>query len=102
MPATVNPKLLSWAVDIDDKIIAQATNTSNLPIIHGHMALMPDAHFGYGAPVGSVVATENAVIPSAVGVDIGCGMIAARLERPVGDVDRIDITSAEVPTTSAR
>src|SRR5207248_9235863 len=51
-----------------------------LPIVAGHVALMPDAHVGIGATVGSVIPTRGAVIPSAVGVDIGCGMIAAELD----------------------
>ncbi|MGH9122074.1 MAG: RtcB family protein, partial [Acidimicrobiales bacterium] len=54
--------------------------TARLPIVDGHVALMPDAHIGIGATVGSVIPTSGAVIPSAVGVDIGCGMIAAELD----------------------
>ncbi len=81
MPATtVNPKLLSWASDVDPGTIRQAEKTARLPIVEGHVALMPDAHVGIGATVGSVIPTRNAVIPSAVGVDIGCGMIAAELD----------------------
>src|SRR3954466_11881216 len=53
-------------------------NTSRLPVIFKHIALMPDAHLGKGAMVGSVVATKNAIIPAAVGVDIGCGMNAIK------------------------
>jgi tRNA-splicing ligase RtcB len=67
--------------------IEQAERTARLPIIEGHVALMPDAHVGLGATVGSVIATRDAVIPSAVGVDIGCGMIAART----------DLTSHDLP-----
>jgi RNA-splicing ligase RtcB len=70
--------LWSWASDIDDDTVRQAQRTARLPVIAGHVALMPDAHIGIGATVGSVIPTENALIPSAVGVDIGCGMIAAR------------------------
>src|SRR6185312_5776541 len=51
-----------------------------LPIVEGHVALMPDAHVGKGATIGSVIPTTGAVIPSAVGVDIGCGMVAAELD----------------------
>lgn len=71
--------VLSWAPDIDGKTLAQAQRSAALPFIAGHVALMPDAHFGYGATVGSVIPTKGAIIPSAVGVDIGCGMIASRL-----------------------
>src|SRR5882757_40517 len=80
MPETINPKLLSWASEIDPETIRQAEKTARLPIVEGHVALMPDAHVGIGATVGSVIPTAGAVIPSAVGVDIGCGMIAAELD----------------------
>jgi RNA-splicing ligase RtcB len=80
MPTTINPKLISWASDIDDGTIRQAEKTARLPIVEGHVALMPDAHVGLGATVGSVIPTRGAVIPAAVGVDIGCGMIATELD----------------------
>jgi len=80
MPTTINDKLISWASDIDQETIRQAEKTARLPIVDGHVALMPDAHVGIGATVGSVIPTTDAVIPSAVGVDIGCGMIAAELD----------------------
>ena len=57
--------------------IEQAAKASRLPFVKGHLALMPDAHVGMGATIGSVIPTQGAIIPSAVGVDIGCGMIAA-------------------------
>ncbi|MEW6473602.1 MAG: RtcB family protein [Actinomycetota bacterium] len=87
MPETINPKLLSWASEIDPETIRQAEKTARLPIVEGHVALMPDAHVGIGATVGSVIPTKGAVIPSAVGVDIGCGMIAAEL----------DVTESQLP-----
>jgi tRNA-splicing ligase RtcB len=80
MPTTINDKLISWASDIDPGTIRQAEKTARLPIVDGHVALMPDAHIGIGATVGSVIPTAGAVIPSAVGVDIGCGMVAAELD----------------------
>src|SRR5437867_1875623 len=80
MPETLNPKLVSWGSDIDPETIRQAEKTARLPIVEGHVALMPDAHVGIGATVGSVIPTRGAVIPAAVGVDIGCGMIAAELD----------------------
>jgi RNA-splicing ligase RtcB len=76
MPTRINDKLWNWASDIDEGTLLQAAKASRLQIVTGHIALMPDAHIGMGATVGSVIPTENAVIPSAVGVDIGCGMIA--------------------------
>jgi len=89
MPTTINDKLISWASDIDPGTIRQAEKTARLPIVEGHVALMPDAHVGIGATVGSVIPTSGAVIPSAVGVDIGCGMIAAEL----------DVTDDQLPDT---
>jgi RNA-splicing ligase RtcB len=80
MPTNINDKLISWASEIDDQTIRQAEKTARLPIVAGHVALMPDAHVGIGATVGSVIPTKDAVIPSAVGVDIGCGMIATELD----------------------
>lgn len=79
MPEMIAPKVLSWASDIDGKTVGQAHRSAMLPFVEPHVALMPDAHFGYGATVGSVIPTHGAIIPSAVGVDIGCGMIAARI-----------------------
>ena len=80
MPTRINDRLISWASDIDPGTVRQAEKTARLPVVEGHVALMPDAHVGIGATVGSVIPTRNAVIPSAVGVDIGCGMIAAELD----------------------
>src|SRR5439155_17139133 len=80
VPTNINDKLISWASEIDEGTIRQAEKTARLPIVEGHVALMADAHVGIGATVGSVIPTKNAVIPSAVGVDIGCGMIAAELD----------------------
>ena len=68
-----------WTNAVDHNSIDQLCNTASLPIIHSHVAAMPDVHLGKGATVGSVFATRNAIIPAAVGVDIGCGMVAARL-----------------------
>ena len=81
MTATqITDRLLSWAGDdLEAQAMDQALRSSRLPFIDGHVALMPDAHFGLGATVGSVIPTRDAVIPAAVGVDIGCGMIAAQL-----------------------
>ncbi len=69
-----------WADEIDesDGVFEQARNLANHPIVRQWVGLMPDFHLGYGMPIGGVIATEGGVIPNAVGVDIGCGMIAAR------------------------
>ena len=71
-------RLLSWASLIDEKTIEQAVTSSRMPFIYPHLALMPDAHLGLGATVGSVIPTLGAIMPAAVGVDIGCGMIAVK------------------------
>jgi tRNA-splicing ligase RtcB (3'-phosphate/5'-hydroxy nucleic acid ligase) len=83
---TITPRLLSWAVETDDATIEQAHRAASLPIVAGHVALMPDAHVGIGATVGSVIPTDGAIIPSAVGVDIGCGMAAVRLDLHADDL----------------
>lgn len=67
-----------WTENVTDNAVEQLKNTASLPIVHGHVAAMPDVHLGKGATVGSVFATREAIIPAAVGVDIGCGMIAVR------------------------
>src|SRR6185369_3149168 len=72
--------------DIDHSAIQQLLNISNLPIVHPHVAAMPDVHMGIGATVGSVIPTERAIIPAAVGVDIGCGMNAVRTSLTASDL----------------
>lgn len=67
-----------WTRDIDAEALQQLLNVASLPIVHGHVAAMPDVHAGIGATVGSVIPTRGAIIPAAVGVDIGCGMNAVR------------------------
>jgi RNA-splicing ligase RtcB len=79
MPNRLSERLISWASILDPQTELQARVTAALPIIDGHVALMPDAHLGKGATIGSVIPTSGAVIPSAVGVDIGCGMAARQL-----------------------
>lgn len=68
---------LPWE-NIDDNAKQQIQNISELPFLFQHIAIMPDCHFGMGATVGSVIATKGAIVPAAVGVDIGCGMIAVK------------------------
>jgi tRNA-splicing ligase RtcB len=85
MKSLENGKLLSWATEIDEATIKQATALTRLPFVHPHVALMPDAHAGKGSSVGTVIPTVGAVIPAAVGVDIGCGMVA--VETDIRDTD---------------
>jgi len=67
-----------WANDLDDRTEQQLRNVAALPFIHHHVAAMPDVHLGLGATIGSVIPTRDAIIPAAVGVDLGCGMVAVR------------------------
>ena len=78
-----------WADEIGeaDGVFEQARNLANHPIARRWVALMPDFHIGYGMPIGGVIATEGGVIPNAVGVDIGCGMIAARTHLAADQLD---------------
>lgn len=82
----LSPKLFSWASICDDATREQALKTSTMPFIWPHMALMSDCHLGKGATVGSVIPTLGAIMPAAVGVDIGCGMIAVRTQFTAEDV----------------
>lgn len=75
-----------WTDDIDYNTEAQLSRVANLPFVFKHVAAMPDVHLGKGATVGSVIATEKAIIPAAVGVDIGCGMNALRLSLKAKDL----------------
>ena len=72
----------SWCENCEDGAVQQAVNLAHHPALVHHVALMPDAHQGYGMPIGGVVAAKGAVIPAAVGVDIGCGMIATETDIP--------------------
>lgn len=76
--STEKKPIKMWLDDIEDGAMAQARNLANLPFVFKHVAIMPDAHCGYGMPIGGVLATEGVVIPNAVGVDIGCGMCAVK------------------------
>src|SRR6266702_2083907 len=70
--------VVSWAVEPDENVWVQSSRAARLPFVENPVALMPDAHVGIGATVGSVIATKDAIIPAAVGVDIGCGMVASQ------------------------
>lgn len=69
-----------WLDEIDDNTLFQVKNLANLPFAFKHIALMPDAHTGYGMPIGGVMAADNVVVPNAVGVDIGCGICAVKTD----------------------
>jgi len=98
--AQIAPNVRNWATEIDPATVRQAAATGRLPILAGPVALMPDAHLGYGVTVGSVLATDGAIIPSAVGVDIGCGMAAALTDLTADDLpDRLDPLLRRVTAT---
>ena len=92
-----------WTDDVGERSKQQLANIASLPFIHHHVAAMPDVHLGIGATIGSVIATHKAIIPAAVGVDIGCGMVAARLTLTANDLDEkalkkvFDQISRDVP-----
>jgi tRNA-splicing ligase RtcB len=73
-------------VEVDHQALNQIRNIAGLPIVAGHVAIMPDVHLGKGATVGSVIPTRGAIIPAAVGVDIGCGMCAVRTDLAANDL----------------
>jgi tRNA-splicing ligase RtcB len=75
-------KAWTKGVGVEDAARKQLENVARLPIVFHHVAVMPDVHFGIGATVGSVVPTQGAIIPAAVGVDIGCGMMALETDLP--------------------
>ena len=81
-------KLYSWASLLEDATRRQAETTAAMPFVLPHLALMPDAHLGKGSTVGSVIPTDRAIMPAAVGVDIGCGMQAVRSQFTATDLDR--------------
>lgn len=73
-----NVPIKMWTDNPEPQAVVQLQNLSKMPFIFKHVAAMPDVHLGIGATVGSVIATKNAIIPAAVGVDIGCGMMAVK------------------------
>ena len=83
-----------WTDDVDAGSIRQLTNVAKLPFVFHHVAAMPDVHVGMGATIGSVIATKGAIIPAAVGVDIGCGMLAVRTNLAKTDIDETCLREA--------
>ncbi len=84
--ALQNVRAWTEGVEVEFDAIQQIKNIAGLPIVAGHVAIMPDVHLGKGATVGSVIPTRSAVIPASVGVDIGCGMAAVRTSLKAGDL----------------
>lgn len=91
-------KVWSDGIEVEPQAMQQVRNVASLPVVGPHVAIMPDVHWGIGATVGSVIPTRGAIIPAAVGVDIGCGMIAARTSLNANELKvaalRIEIEAA--------
>jgi tRNA-splicing ligase RtcB (3'-phosphate/5'-hydroxy nucleic acid ligase) len=105
----INDRLLSWASILDPVTREQAVRASAMPFIYPHIALMPDAHLGKGATVGSVIPTVGTIMPAAVGVDIGCGMIAVKTQlsaeavRKRGDLGALRVAiERSIPLSAGR
>lgn len=85
-----------WASDLEPEAEQQVRNLASLPFIHHHIAVMPDAHAGRGSTIGTVIATRGAIIPSAVGVDIGCGMSAVKLPMKASSLKSLSLLRASI------
>ena len=84
-----------WLSDLEDGALQQAKNVANLPFAYKWVSIMPDSHQGYGMPIGGVLATDDVVVPNAVGVDIGCGMVAVKTNLTDIEHDRIKLWAQE-------
>lgn len=85
-----------WADDLEDGAMAQLRNLANLPFVYKWISVMPDCHQGYGMPIGGVLATQDVIIPNAVGVDIGCGMCAVKTSLTEIDIDTLKKIIGEI------
>ena len=94
LPVVTKPgrvPIKSWAGELDPRTLEQATNVTNLPFAIDHVALMPDAHAGYGMPIGGVLFADKAVVPYGIGVDIGCGVALVETDLTVRDLPAADL-----------
>lgn len=101
--ADFNVPVKMWLDEVEYSATEQIENLARLPFAYKHIAIMPDSHMGYGMPIGAVLATEDVVIPNAVGVDIGCGMNAVKTTIPVEDItyakikDVVELAYRKIP-----
>ena len=109
MPEKIADKVLSWVPEalLEPDVVEQVKRISRLPFVQPHVAVMPDCHLGKGAAVGSCIPTERALIPAAIGVDIGCGMIAVKTSLVRGDIpdDLVEIREAiehQIPLSAGK
>ena len=86
VPGGAPVKMWTQGVPVEDEAREQLARTARMPFIFRHLAVMPDVHVGRGSTVGSVIPTRKAIIPAAVGVDLGCGMMAARTTLTANDL----------------
>ena len=96
---TENKPIKMWLENIEDGALEQAKDLANLPFCFKHVAIMPDAHQGYGMPIGGVFAADGVIIPNAVGVDIGCGMRACRTSLTSIDTDDLKVIMGSIRET---
>ena len=85
-----------WLTDLEEGALSQAKDLANLPFAFHHIAIMPDAHLGYGMPIGAVLASKEAVVPNAVGVDIGCGMCSLRTNLKSVDTETLKTIMSDI------
>lgn len=103
-----NVPIKSWCADIDEMALKQAQDLAMHPVVFRHVALMPDCHPGYGMPIGGVIAALDAVIPNAVGVDIGCGMGSLKTNIAVSETSReklrqvVELIKKSIPSGEGR
>ncbi len=97
VPGGRHVKMWTRGVPVEAEALKQLANVARLPFVFSHVAVMPDVHYGIGATVGSVIATQGAIIPAAVGVDIGCGMMAVQTTLKANDLpDSLATLRAEI------
>src|SRR5215208_64496 len=99
IPMFDETKVKAWTggVPVEGQAMTQIQNITMLPVVAGHIAIMPDVHLGKGATVGSVIPTKGAIIPAAVGVDIGCGMVAVQLNLKAFELpDSLSVVRAQI------
>lgn len=97
----ITKRFMNWASILEDNTREQVEMTSQMPFIYPHVALMPDAHLGKGCAVGAVLPTLGAIMPAAVGVDIGCGMIAVRTQFTKEDLDGYELKQLRLAIEAA-
>ena len=100
LKAVANKPIKVWLQDpcqVEDSCMQQAINLANLPCTYRHVVLLPDCHTGYGMPIGGVLAAEDAIIPNAVGNDIGCGVAFAHVDLPADLLHTVKVDSRPWP-----